>query len=433
MKDFLQRLEADLKKRDHDRTSLSGDEQFQFLKAKTKQILPEDVVLERLRESKKTGKPLVIKLGVDPTSTDLHLGHSVPLMLLRRFQDLGHKAILIVGDFTAQIGDPAGRVDERPPLTREQIEQNFATYSEQAGKILDLEKVEIRYNTEWLGGVSLPDLLETLKGVNISASLQREDFRKRIEQGYSLTLAELLYSVLMGLDSVALECDIEIGGIDQLLNIQMCRTVMEKHGLPAEGIVCTDILEGISGDGSKMSKSLGNSIGLNDVPEDVYGKVMRIPDTHLESWFLLLTEITGEDWKSLDAAMKSGELNPRDAKALLARVLTTRLHDEAKATEAEAHFESVFRKKTTPDDMSEIRVSDGDWGETSVIDVLERGEMIPTRSEGRRLFKQGALRWRPAADEEADFTKLETEDLPAPASEIILKVGKRKFLRVLPD
>lgn len=431
MADWIRELETQLTQRERDLSGLDGDAQFALLKGKVKQILPEDKVLERFRESRKNGKPLVVKLGVDPTGTALHLGHSVPLFLLRRFQDLGHEVILIVGDFTAQIGDPAGRVDERPPLTREQIEQNFATYRDQAGKILDLDRVTIRYNSEWLDGVSLPDLIGTMKGINISASLQREDFRKRIEQGHSLTLAELLYSVLMGLDSVALECDIEIGGIDQLLNLQMCRTVMEIHGQIAEGIVCTDILEGVTGDGSKMSKSMGNAIALDDAPEEIYGKTMSIPDRLLESWFRLLTEIEDADCKRLMEGMGDGTFHPRDVKAMLARVLVAILHGGDAVAGAEAHFELIFRKKKTPDDMPEIAIGASDWSELSLIDVLDRGGVIATRSEGRRLAQQGAIRWCPADDEDADFVKLEEERLPDPPSDLVLKIGKRKFLKVV--
>lgn len=429
MKEFLDELQQSLTRRDRDLSGLDGDQQYKFLQSKSKQMLPEDVVLERLRESRKTGKPLIIKLGVDPTAKDLHLGHSVPLLLLRRFQDLGHKIVLIVGDFTAQIGDPAGRVDERPPLTRADIEENFKTYRDQAGKIVDLDSVEIRYNSEWLDKISLPDLLETLKGVNLSASLQREDFRKRIEQGHSLTLAEVMYSVMMGFDSVELECDIEIGGIDQLLNLQMCRTIMEKHGQKPEAIVCTDILEGVTGDGSKMSKSMGNAISLQDTPEEVYGKTMSIPDRLLEQYFRLLTEIDADTWKKVDDAMTSGELNPRDAKALLARILVTILHDDEAAKAAEAQFESVFRKKTIPDDMPELSLSTAEWGDLTLIDILERGGIIQTRSEGRRLAQQGAIRVSQNLDE-VDFIKLESDRLPDPPGAIILKIGKRKFLKV---
>ncbi len=428
MSDLLSAIESKLEAGHQDKSGLSPDEQFQFLKSKTHLMLPEDVVLERLRRSAAEKRPLKIKLGVDPTHTDLHFGHAVPLMLLRRFQDLGHHAILIVGDFTAQIGDPAGRVDERPTLTRDQIEENFRTYASQAGKIVDLDRVEIRNNSEWLDDVKLPDLLRTLKGVNLSASLQRDDFRKRIEQGYSLTLAEVLYSVLMGLDSVALECDIEIGGIDQLLNLQMCRTVMESHGQVAEAIVCTDILEGVTGDGSKMSKSLGNSISLRDKPEDVYGKTMSIPDALLDSYFRLLTELGSTEREELDEAVRSGKAHPRDAKAMLARYLVSVVHDREAAAEAERHFDSVFRKRDAPDDMPEIGLAPGDWGALSWIDVLDRGGVVPSRSEARRLLQQGAVRFRGVEEEE--FAKVEGDVLPAEPAELVLKIGKRKFLRL---
>jgi tyrosyl-tRNA synthetase len=433
MSDLLERLEGELTRKERDRSHLDPEEQFRFLAAKSKQILPEDVVLARLRESRKTGKPLVVKLGVDPTSPHLHLGHAVPLFLLRRFQDLGHHVILLVGDFTARIGDPAGRIAERPPLTETQIEENFATYRQQAGKILDMERVEIRHNSEWLEGIQLAGLLATLKGINVSASLQREDFRERIEKGHSLTLAEVLYSVLMGLDSVALDPDIEIGGVDQLLNLQMCRQVMEIEGMDPEGIVVTDILEGVSGDGSKMSKSLGNAVALEDPPEEIYGKVMSIPDRLLESYFMLLTEIRSADWAELAAGMEKGALNPRDVKACLARIVVTLLHDAGAARAAEAHFEEIFRRRRFPDDMPSIRVGRSEWKDLSLVDVLERAGVIASRSEGRRLFAQGAVRWLPEGAAEGDFVKLETEGLPAPAGKGILKVGKRKFVRVLPE
>jgi len=432
MKELLSRLEHELTARARDLRDLDGDEQYRLLASKTEKILPEDVVLERLRRSRASGEPLVVKLGVDPTSPDLHLGHAVPLMLLRRFQDLGHEVILIVGDFTAQVGDPAGRVQERPSLTREEIETNFRTYREQAGKILDLDRVQVRHNSEWLDPVTLPELLRILEGINLSASLQREDFRARIEKGYSLSIAEVLYSVLMGLDSVALECDLEIGGIDQLLNLQMCREVMQNAGLPPEGIVCTAILEGISGDGSKMSKSLGNTIALTDPPEEIYGKVMRIPDRLLEPYFRLTTELRPEDWDRLAAGMESGAVNPRDVKALLARVLVATLWGCDRVAEAQAHFDRVIRDKSAPQEIDSVELARDEWGTTTLLDVLERGGMIATRSEGRRLHRQGAIRWRPSTDGGGDFEKLEADTLPAPPAEGILKIGKRKFLRVTP-
>jgi len=433
MSEFLEGLEAELVRQDRDLRGLDADAQFRLLAAKSKLILPEDVVLERLRESKRTGRPLVIKLGVDPTSAHLHLGHAVPLYLLRRFQDLGHRVILLVGDFTARIGDPAGRVAERPPLTPEQIEENFRTYREQAGRILDMARVEVRHNSEWLDRIRLQDLLRTLKGINVSASLQREDFRERLDKGFSLTLAEVLYSVCMGLDSVALEPDIEIGGVDQLLNLQMCREVMAIEGLAPEGIVVTDILEGISGDGSKMSKSLGNAIALEDPPEEMYGKVMSIPDRLLEPYFMLLTEVPPESWSRLREEMDRGERNPRDVKACLARVLVTLLHGGEAARRGESAFEEVFRKKGVPDDMPTLTVARSEWESLSLVDVLDRGGVVESRSEGRRLFQQGAIRWLAADGGRDEFAKLADDALPAPATAGILKIGKRKFLRVVPE
>ena len=363
-----------------------------------------------LTKKLESGKTLKIKLGCDPTSADLHLGHSVALSLARRFQDLGHKAVLVIGDFTAAIGDPSGRDSTRPVLAREQILQNAKTYTEQAFKVLDPNKTEIRFNSEWLDPfVHGPALLQTLQKITVAQVLERDDFKKRMAAGNPISMLEVLYSLFQGQDSVALEADVELGGTDQIFNLLVGRQLQKNNGIEPQVALTVPLLVGLDGV-KKMSKSYGNYVGLNDEPNDMFGKLMSIPDELMPMYYELLTNENVDEIKTM---------HPMAAKKKLAGILVTRFHNEQAAQDALANFEKVFSKKELPSDMPEFQPEPG----ATVSAVLFAAGAAASKNKARGLIEQGAVRLKGERITQDGPLSFENGD--------VLQAGKRHFIKLV--
>lgn len=374
-------------------------------------------VIERdhLEAALKSGKKLRVKLGIDPTSPNLHLGHAVSLWKMRAFQDLGHKAVLIIGDFTARVGDPSGREDARKPLTEAEIKENMQEYLAQAGRILDLDKVEVRHNSEWLANLGLNDVTKLLGAATAAQILKREDFAKRMEADSDITMFETFYPLLQGYDSVAVKADVELGGHDQLLNLLMGRKVQRHYGMAEQDILTTPLLIGLDGK-KKMSKSLGNVIGLTDQPEDVFGKIMSLPDELMDDYFVLaagLPKDTSSDWE------------PKLRKEKLAEVVVARYCGEEEGRNAKLHFEKVFSKKEiNAKNLPVLKIEK--LGETTFVSPVElafKSGIAKSNSEARRLVEQGAVSLNETVKNDPD------EAILIHGGEV-LKVGKKSFFRI---
>jgi tyrosyl-tRNA synthetase len=362
------------------------------------------------------GRPLRIKLGMDPTAPDLHLGHSLTLKKLRDFQDAGHTVVFLVGDFTAMIGDPTGRSETRKPLSRDQIESNADTYRNQAFKILDRELTEVRFNSEWMNKVDLRKLIEIAAKISVARILERDDFEKRLAAEEPLFLHELLYPVIQGYDSVALEADLEIGGTDQKFNMLVGRELQRHYGQAPQAVMTMPLLEGLDGV-RKMSKSLGNYVGLTDEPEDMYGKLMSLPDRLMVRYYELLTAATPEEI----AAVKSGGMHPMEAKKRLAREIVTEYHGAAASDRAEQYFESKFQRREIPANAQVYRIAEDLW----ICELMKQLQFTPSTSEARRLVSQGAVRVDGRTITDVNFRFV-------PGEHKVLEVGKRRVARIEP-
>jgi tyrosyl-tRNA synthetase len=408
-----------------DLSDLSPSEQASLIAARAQELHPSlDTLTERLVEAEKNRHPFIVKFGIDPTGAEVHLGHTVPMLILSRFQRMGHQVVFIVGDMTAKIGDPSGRSDERPVLTDEAIAQNLATYREQVSPFFDFNCVQFRRNSEWLQHFTLPQLLGIIARIPVSLSLQRDDFRKRLDAGHGLSLAELLYSVVMALDSVETKCDLEIGGIDQFLNMQMCRKVMDICGQTPELIVATSLIEGTDGSGAKMSKSKGNYVPLTAPPGEIFGKIMSVPDRLVASYFRALSEWTDSELVvllgDLSARGRSGDpmnapeqvtnssLHPMDIKKILAGEVTAALHGVDAAMAARAEFVARFSKRTFGDidDMPTV-----DDLTPSITDIIKALGFAKSNSDVRRVAEQNGLRLVIESDGGQDQVTLTVDDI----------------------
>ncbi len=417
----LKKIESSLEATSKDLINLSIKEQVGYLKHGTDKIINLPELEKKLTESKKSGRPLRVKFGIDPTTTDIHLGHAVPLLLLRKFQDLGHQVMLIFGDFTAGVGDPSHRVKERPVLTPEEIKENVKTYKKQSAKVLDVEKADVHLNSEWLKEISLSKFFGYLGLQTVAAGFEREDFRKR----KSVTRAELLYATLQALDSIELKADIEIGGADQLLNFIEARELMKKVNLPPQSIMTTPLLLGLSGE-KKMSKSLKNYIGLLEPADQIYAKIMSIPDSHMEQYFRLLTNLTVADWKAIAAALKKNEVHPMEVKKLLARRVTFLLCPSKRlVAKAEQAFENVFSDKKAPKKIPSLKLSPGQAKDLAAVVLAAKA--APSRSEAKRLVKGGAVNLVEGSKRSV-LKELGAEHKKA---DLILQIGKHKFVKVI--
>ncbi|EST37781.1 tyrosyl-tRNA synthetase [Streptomycetaceae bacterium MP113-05] len=377
-----------------DLSDLSAGEQAALIAARTVDLLPsEEKLAEEIEARSAAGEVLHVKLGIDPTATDIHLGHAVPIIVLSRFQRMGHDVTLIIGDITAKIGDPSGRTAERPPLTDEDIARNLAGYRDQVRPFFDFEKVRFRHNSEWLAGITLPRLIGVLAQVPASQLLQREDFRNRLAAGSGLTMSELIYPVAMAIDSAEIEAGIELGGVDQLLNMQMGRKVMEVYGQRPQLVATMPLVEGTDGTGAKMSKSKGNYIALSASAEDVFGKVMSIPDRLMAPYLRAWTEWTDPEIEQVLARVEARDVHPMDLKKVLAGEVVTALYGVAAATRARAGFVAQFSKKSFSDVGSLPALDLAEHGGEGITALLSKVlEFTPSASAARRIAKQKGLR-----------------------------------------
>jgi len=395
-------------------------EQFELIKRGTVEIIPEEELLRKLDESCRTGNPLNIKLGCDPSRPDLHIGHAVVMNKLRQFQDLGHNAILIVGDYTAMIGDPSGKKKTRPQLTFEETREFGKTYFEQAGKILDISRTKILYNSEWLAEISLKDLIGILSKFTVQRILERDDFTNRLKEQTEISLHEILYPIMQGYDSFAINADVELGGTDQKFNNLVGRDMQKRYGKDPQVVITMPLLEGTDGS-EKMSKSLDNAIGISDLPKDIFGKTMSIPDTLIYKYFVLATMVSGDELTNIKRTLEDENNNPRDVKRRLGMELVKLYYDEETALRTIEEFDTIFIKKEIPDDIPEIEMGRSSM---KLVDLLTDTGLADTKSNARRLIEQGAVN--------VDGQKLtDINQVMEIQHGMIFKVGKRKFLKIL--
>ena len=395
------------------------DEQMELLLRGAVDVVEEDALRQRLERSRTEGRPLLVKTGFDPTAPDLHLGHAVLLRKMGHFQQLGHRVVFLVGDFTAMIGDPTGKKATRPQLSREQVLANAKTYQEQAWQILDRELTEIQHNSEWLGALGAEGLVRLAGSYTLARMMEREDFRDRFEKHEPISIHELLYPLTQGYDSVVMEADVELGGHDQLLNLLVGRDLMRARGMEPQIALTVPLLVGTDG-AQKMSKSLGNAIAFEDSPREMFGRTMSIPDDLMWDWRLLLTDMDPSRIDRQKAAVANGQTSPRDLKAELAHDLVRHFHGPGAADEARAEFDRMFRGGGVPDEIETRVVPSGQALFTLIADAGLTG----SRAEARRLIQQGAVSLDGEKIGDPYFT------LPAGAN-ALLKVGKRRFLQVV--
>lgn len=395
----------------------SIDQAMALLERGADELIKREELKSRLQE----GRPLRVKVGFDPTAPDLHLGHTVIMNKMRQFQELGHQVVFLIGDFTAMIGDPSGRNATRPPLSPEQIKANADTYAEQVYKILDRERTELRFNSEWLGKLSSADMIRLSSRYTVARMLERDDFSQRFKSEQPISIHELLYPLAQGYDSVALECDVEMGGTDQKFNLLVGRTLQQQVGQPPQIILTVPLLEGLDGV-QKMSKSLDNYIGIDEPANEIFGKVMSVSDTLMWRYFDLVSFASNEQIQAHRQAVADGR-NPRDIKFELARELVARFHSEAEADAAQRAFIERFQKDRLPDDLPQVTVTSSDGGALPLPLVLREAGLTSSTSEAHRMIKQGAVR---IDQEKVSDGSLRIERGAA----VILQVGKRRFAQV---
>lgn len=396
---------------------LSPQEQLTVFKQGAIDLISDDELLAKLKEK----KSLRIKYGADPSAPDLHLGHTVPLRKLRQLQDLSHKVVFVVGDFTARVGDPSGQTETRRTLNQDEVSKNAKTYEEQVFRILDRKKTEVRYNSEWLGKFKIENFLTLTSKYTVARILERDDFAKRFAEKRPITILEFLYPLLQGYDSVEIKSDVEVGGTDQKFNFLVGRELQRDWKQSPQIVLTLPLIEGMDGK-DKMSKSLGNHIALKDTPEDMFGKIMSVPDHLTIKYFRYLTNLSQDEVNQKEASLKGGTLHPRDAKAELAQEIVRLYHGDKAAKASEENFNKVFREKELPDEIKEIKIAAD--GEIKVIDLLQMAGLTASKSEARRLIEQGGV-------------KINQEKVASVESKISLKMpvivqcGKRKFARVM--
>ncbi|MFW6172718.1 MAG: tyrosine--tRNA ligase [Elusimicrobiota bacterium] len=394
---------------------MSGGDQYSTLKRNIVTLISKEELLEKL----KLDRPLRIKLGVDPSIPDLHLGHAVVLRKLREFQDLGHKVVLIIGDFTARIGDPSGRSKTRPVLSKEETRENAQTYASQAYKVLDREKTELKFNSEWLDPLTFEDVLKLSGKYTVARMLERKDFSKRYNSSEPISVSEFLYPLAQAYDSVMVKADVEIGGEDQLFNFVVARKIQEEYGQKPQCVMTLPLIEGTDGH-LKMSKSYNNYVAFDDTPDDKYGKIMSLPDDLIIKYMRLLTDIPEKSIKEYEDKIKNRATNPRDIKMKLAYEIVSFFHGENLAKEAQENFVSVFRKKKTPNKMPDIELKND---RINIIDFLVNHTNVQSRSEAKRLVMQNGVRYN---DEVVSDINTEIDICDGD----ILRIGKRRFFKL---
>ena len=396
------------------------EEQLTLIKRGVEEILPEEELVEKLKKSQETNTPLIIKLGCDPSRPDLHIGHGVVLRKLRHFQDLGHQVVLVIGDFTAIIGDPSGRNKTRPQLSLEEAKKNAESYVKQSEAILDIDILKIVYNSTWLNTMRFSEVVHLASKYTIARMMERDDFTKRYKAEVPISIHEFLYPLAQGMDSVELKADVELGGTDQKFNLLVGRDLQREYGQEPQVIMTLPLLEGTDGV-EKMSKSYGNHIGLHDMPEDMYGKALSISDDMIEKYFLLAVDADDDTMKEVRRQLDDNSVNPRDVKRWLARELVTLYYDSETAVKAQKHFDRVFINKDVPVDMEEFKLT----GEIQLLDILKNCGFIRSKGEGRRLIKQNAIKL------DGKICGDELTALAPGCGEVVIKVGKRRFLKVI--
>jgi len=396
------------------------DEQLELIERGAVDLVSREELIKKLKKSQKTGVPLKVKAGFDPTAPDLHLGHTVLLQKLKHFQDLGHDVYFLIGDFTGMIGDPTGKSETRKALTPEDVARNAESYKDQVFRILDPEKTRVVFNSTWLGKLTSYDMIRLASQLTVARMLEREDFRTRFDNGKPISIHEFMYPLIQGYDSVAMEADVELGGTDQLFNVLMGRDLQRSRGQEPQVVITMPLLEGLDGV-NKMSKSLGNYIGITEPANDIYGKVLSISDELMFRYYELLSDLTNSEIAALKAGIESGELHPKEVKKKLARELTARFHGADAAMAAEANFEEVFRKGGLPDDIPEVTIAANEpvWIPQLLMDV----DLVSSTSDGRRMITQNAV--------SIDGEKVnDLNGTVEPRGEVLIKVGKRRFCRV---
>ena len=396
----------------------SIDIQLTLIQQGAEEIIPEDMLRDKLEQSRKNGQPLVVKLGCDPSRPDLHIGHSVVLRKLRHFQDLGHQAVLVIGDFTAMIGDPSGRNKTRPQLTLEETKVNAESYIDQAKVILDIDSLKICYNSEWLNAMNFSDVVNIASKYTVARMMERDDFKKRYKSETAISIHEFLYPLAQAMDSVHLDADIELGGTDQKFNLLVGRAIQREHEQEEQVILTVPLIEGTDGV-NKMSKSYDNHIGLTDTPEDMYGKTMSIPDTMIEKYFLLAANADKAEMKRIQSQLADKSINPRELKRELALEIVTMYYSTETAAAAEQHFDQIFLHKDIPEDLPGIKLD----VDVALFDLIFTHNLVASKSEGRRLIDQGAVRLN-------DLKCSDRNQVLKKGEKIVIKVGKRRFLKV---
>ena len=403
---------------------MKPEEQLKELKKGIVDLVSEADLLKKLQKSYDTGKPLTIKLGADPSRPDLHLGHTVVINKLRQFQELGHQAYFLIGDFTGMIGDPTGRNETRPAFTREEILDNAKSYERQIFKILDKQKTKIVYNSEWLNKLTPTEFIKLAAQYTVARMLERDDFEKRYKSHTPISIHEFLYPLCQGYDSVAMKSDVELGGTDQKFNLLVGRELQRSYGQEPQCIMTLPILEGLDGV-QKMSKSYDNYIGIEESAKDIFGKTMRVSDELMMKYFELLTDVSVDELNALKVKMKSKEANPRDVKVRLAKILVARFHDQAAAENAEIEFTRMFSNKGLPDEMPEFTIESAKLAaEIDIPSFLKEYDLVPSTSEARRLIQGGGVEVN-----SSKVTAIKQKFNVKSGEELIVKVGKKKFAR----
>ena len=397
---------------------LPVDKQLELIKRGTEEIIPEQELRGKLERSIKTNKPIIVKLGCDPSRPDLHIGHSVVLRKLRHFQDLGHQAVLVIGDFTAMIGDPSGRNKTRPQLSLEDARQNAKTYLNQAKVILDMNKLKVNYNSEWLDNMNFSEVIRLASSTTVARMLERDDFTKRYDSEVPISLHEFLYPLAQAQDSVELVSDIELGGTDQKFNLLMGRNLQRDIGQDPQCILTMPILAGTDGV-EKMSKSYGNDIGISDTANDMYGKTLSIPDESMLSWYILAADADETVIENVKTKLSDSSINPMEIKRELARKIVELYYDKDKAIDAENYFNNITVSKGMPDVIDEYKIDE----ECLLVNIIVGSGLLNSKSEARRMIKQSAVRLDGRVVSDIQLTL-------SPGKERILKVGKRRFLKV---
>ena len=403
-----------------------AEQQLEIIKRGTVEIIPEEELLQKLKRAEATGKPLRVKLGLDPTAPDIHLGHTVVLQKMRQFQALGHEAILILGDFTARIGDPTGENQTRQQLTEEEVRTNALTYEKQIYKILIPEKTKLLFNSQWLASLKFAQVIQLAAKYTVARMLERDDFDRRFKEGYPIGVHEFFYPLMQGYDSVVLRADVELGGTDQKFNLLMGRTLQKEYGQEPQVALMMPILEGLDGS-QKMSKSLGNYIGINEPHQEMYGKTMSLPDHLMFRYFELATMLSIEEQRHLEDGLTQGVLHPRDIKMRLAREIVTIYHGKEAALQAEEEFKRVFQQKELPEDIPDFNLAPTVLDSQGFIwlpKLMLLAGLASSTSEGRRLIQQGGV-------------KINGEKITDPAYKLIpvngmvIQAGKRKYVRLI--